>query len=98
MKANTVCPGRVPGLVEQFARTRGIVAVLAHIAVVCPALRWKNTAGGLGLVSPQVANHGVTGDGIGNRLAYAHILQDRSAPGESEVPGKRAAGRLKCGA
>src|SRR5229473_6138069 len=94
MKANTVCPGRVPGLVEQFARTRGIVTVLAHIAVVCPALRWKNTAGGLGLVSPQVANHGLTVDGVGDRLAYAHILQDRIAQVESQVAVNAAGGDL----
>src|SRR5260370_7197251 len=94
MKANTVCPGRVPRVVEQFARTRGIVAVLAHIAVVWPALRWKTTAGGLGVVSVQVANHGLTVDGIGNRLAYAHILQDRIAQVESQVAVNAAGGDL----
>src|SRR5260370_40981167 len=94
MKANHTRAGRVRGLVEQFARTRGIVVVLAHIAVVGPALRWKNAAGGLGFVSPQVANHGLTVDGVGNRLAYAHILQDRIAQVESQVAVNAAGGNL----
>ncbi len=75
----------ISGGVEQLLCLAGIVVIGWHVAVVCPALRGKNAARGLRLPAPEILNHRLAVEGIGDRLAHSHIFQNRIAQIESQI-------------
>src|ERR1700691_1086290 len=66
----------ITGGVEHGVGLRRVVIVGLHIAVVRPALWWKDAACELSLIAPQIFDHRTAVNGIGNRLAHANIFQN----------------------
>jgi hypothetical protein len=56
-----------------------------HVSVVSPTLRWEDAPRRLRLPAPQVFDHRLPVEGVGNRLPYPRIFQDRIAQIESEI-------------
>src|SRR5437660_8198177 len=79
--------------IEQLVGAIGIMIVARDIPVVGPALRRKQTAGGLRLSSPQIFDHRLPVESIGDSLPHPRIFQNRIARVESQIsqPGASSA-------